>query len=79
MRTARMVIGKHLVSIEKNLKEAAIYTVGINGIDDLLPALKKILTADAGQSQIATVCAWSIAKLAGGMTRSEIPGPATAR
>lgn len=79
MRTARMVIGKHLVSIEKNLKEAAIYTVGINAIADLQPALKKILNADAGKSSIATVCAWSIAKLADGITCSEIPGPGTAR
>lgn len=79
VRTARMVIGKHLVSIEKNLKEAAIYTVGINGISDLQPALRKIMSADAGQSSIASVCAWSIAKLADTMTSSEIPGPGTAR
>jgi len=79
MRTARMVIGKYLVSIERNLKEAAIYTVGINGIADLQPALKKIMNSDAGQSQITNVCAWSIAKLADGMACSEIPGPATAR
>jgi len=68
-RTARLVIGKYLVSIDPLLKEAAIYTVGIVGLTDLTAAVKKIRQTDAAAGGIATVSDWTLARLAPGAAR----------
>lgn len=79
IRTARMVIGKHLVSIGRGLKEAAIYTVGVNGLADLQPAVKKIMAAEAGETEIASVCEWSLAKITSSISTLDIQPSGIAR
>jgi len=70
-RKARLVIGKYIVSIDRILKEAAIYTVGIVGLSDLQPAVKKIRQSESQTPSIVAVCDWTLERIScGGMFTS---------
>ncbi|HNX76455.1 MAG TPA: hypothetical protein PLM07_06450 [Candidatus Rifleibacterium sp.] len=59
----RVILGKYLNSSDNELKEAAIYTVCIAEIPELMPVLKKIESDANLAASVAATCRWAIENL----------------
>ncbi|GAB1352009.1 hypothetical protein MASR1M12_07400 [Erysipelotrichia bacterium] len=59
----RIILGKYLNSSDSELKEAAIYTVCIAEIHELIPVLKKIETDPHLSEKVAVTCRWAVETL----------------
>ncbi|MEW6711528.1 MAG: hypothetical protein AB1403_17025, partial [Candidatus Riflebacteria bacterium] len=62
-REGRIVLGKYLSFHDLELKEAAIYTVSMIELTELLPVLKKIRSDRASDGTIHETCNWAIDRL----------------
>ena len=61
--TARQVIGRYLLALDNDLKEAAIFTVGSLGMTELSETIKKIQQNESASSSLAEICFWSLDQL----------------
>jgi hypothetical protein len=59
----RVILGKYLSSSDNELKEAAIYTVCVAGIHELIPVLKKLEQNTALSASVSATCRWAIEDL----------------
>jgi len=59
----RVILGKYLNSSDNELKEAAIYTVCIAEIHELIPVLKKIESDAHLGEKVAVTCKWALETL----------------
>lgn len=62
-RELRIILGKYLNSNDRELKEAAAYTVCMTEMHDLIPVLKKIENDSLIQENIKETCRWALQKL----------------
>lgn len=62
-RDLRVILGKYLNSSDLELKEAAIFTVCMSEINELIPVLKKISSDSSLTGSIAVTCRWAIENL----------------
>ncbi|HQB82861.1 MAG TPA: hypothetical protein PLR50_05150, partial [Candidatus Rifleibacterium sp.] len=58
-----IILGKYLNSSDSELKEAAIYTVCIAEIHELIPVLKKIESDAHLGEKVAVTCKWALETL----------------
>jgi HEAT repeat protein len=58
--TLRMVLGRYLVTLDRELKEAAIFTIGKIQMRELLPAVKKILESEGKGGFCGEVCRYAL-------------------
>lgn len=59
-RSVRLVLGRHLVSLDKELKEAAIYTAGKIGMTELQPAIKRLTEGEKPSGALGEICQWAL-------------------
>lgn len=59
----RQVLGRHLKSLDQDIKEAAIYTVAAVGLTELTPAIRKIKETDVKTPSLQEVCDWALDQL----------------
>ncbi len=59
----RVILGKYLNSSDNELKEAAIYTVCIAEIPELMPVLKKMESDSHLAASVAGTCHWAVETL----------------
>ena len=69
-RSLRSVLGKCLLSLDPDMKEAAIYTIGRIGLEELYPAVKKLGSAEGVSSTIKDLCGWAIKNALPDLSRS---------
>mgnify|MGYP000967459691 FL=1 len=55
----RIILGKYLNSSDNELKEAAIHTVCMSEIRDLIPVLKKIEADVSLSDSVLSTCRWA--------------------
>ncbi|MBF0502744.1 MAG: HEAT repeat domain-containing protein [Candidatus Riflebacteria bacterium] len=65
-RRVRMVLGRHLLSLDKDLREAAIYTIGRIGLTELHQAVRKIGEGEGIGREARELCAWTLEHLGHG-------------
>jgi HEAT repeat protein/MFS family permease len=59
----RIILGKYLNSSDSELKEAAIHTVCMSEIRDLIPVLKKIEADTSASASVLSTCRWATESL----------------
>ncbi len=59
----RQVLGRHLKSLDQNVKEAAIFTIASIGLTELVPAIRKIKETETGSASLQEICAWALDQL----------------
>ncbi|EKD83530.1 MAG: hypothetical protein ACD_39C00616G0001, partial [uncultured bacterium] len=59
----RIILGKYLNSSDSELKEAAIHTVCMSEIRDLIPVLKKIEADTTLSDSVLSTCRWATESL----------------
>lgn len=59
----RIILGKYLNSSDSELKEAAIHTVCMSEIRDLIPVLKKIQADTSLSDSVLSTCRWATSTL----------------
>ncbi len=62
--SARQVLGRHLLCLDLELKEATIYTIGALGMTELAPAIKKIQASEGNIESVGEICRWALDQLA---------------
>jgi len=79
-RNPRLVLGRYLLAIDGDLKEAAIFTIGKIGMIELESALRKIRQVEGETKGIQELCEWALDHLSkGGIfsnQRPSLPRPA---
>ncbi len=59
----KVILGKYLNSSDNELKEAAVYTVCVAGIHDLIPILKKLEQEPSLPDGVSATCRWAVENL----------------
>lgn len=62
-RDLKVILGKYLNSGDQELKEAAIYTVCMSEINELIPVLKKMSSDPTISGSVAETCRWALKSL----------------
>ncbi len=60
---AKIILGKYLSSRDRELREAAIFTICKSEIEDLVPAVRNILKASGTTDETRKLCEWTLFKL----------------
>ncbi|MFZ2959067.1 MAG: HEAT repeat domain-containing protein [Candidatus Ozemobacteraceae bacterium] len=62
-RRARTVLGRHLLSLDRDLRDAAIYTIGRIGLSELRQAVRKVGEGEGTDKEGRELCSWTLERL----------------
>lgn len=75
-RRARMVLGRHLLSLDPELRGAAIFTIGRVGMSELATAVGKVGESEGMDHETRNLCRWALERLGRSLKAKEAPTPA---